>query len=278
VNSNKPIISVCIPVFNGEKNISKNLDSLLSQNFKNFEILISNNKSTDKTLEICNFYKKKFDHIKIFNQKKKLPVFQNFKFLIKRSKGDYIMWLASHHKISKNFLKENLKILKKNNDFVASMGVDYFDKFKDPVDQKKFTFNKDIYHNLLIFFNNCWRTHGLFYSLIRRGVVFKIIPSLKHYLASDWIFMISLIFQGKIYRSLNTSLILGNEGNSSQTTKPNYITKNFKSFFPLHYYNKHFFLLLKKKSNLTFFQKINLSFILLLLNLRYLISILKIND
>ena len=63
-------ISVCIPVYNGEKTISKNLDSLICQNYENFEILISNNKSTDKTLEICNTYKKNDNRIKIYNQKK----------------------------------------------------------------------------------------------------------------------------------------------------------------------------------------------------------------
>ena len=47
-----------------------------------------------------------------------------------------------------------------------------------------------------------------------KNTLVKILSSLKHYLASDWIFMINLIFQGKIFRSLNTYLILGREGNS----------------------------------------------------------------
>ncbi len=64
-------ISVCIPVYNGEKTVSRNLNSLIRQNYKNFEILISNNKSTDKTLEICNAFKKNDKRIKIYNQKKK---------------------------------------------------------------------------------------------------------------------------------------------------------------------------------------------------------------
>ena len=59
MKSSKPIISVCIPVFNGEKTITRNLKSLISQDLDNIEILISNNKSTDKTLEICNAFKKK---------------------------------------------------------------------------------------------------------------------------------------------------------------------------------------------------------------------------
>ena len=277
MKNNKPIISVCVPVFNGEKNISRNIKSLINQEFKNFEILISNNKSTDKTYKICNTFKKKDNRIKIFNQKKKIPVFKNFKFLIKKSRGEYVMWLASHHRISKNFLKENHKFLNKNKNFVASMGLDYFKKHKNIKDKKRFSFKKNIYQNLKVFFDNCWRTHGLFYSLIRKDVVLKITPSLKHYLASDWIFMIHLIFQGKISRTLNSSLILGDEGSSSQRKKPNYISKQFKSIFPFYYFNKNFFKLMNENSQLTLSQKLNLSLISLSLNLKYLISIYKKN-
>lgn len=278
MKNNNPIISVCVPVFNGEKSISRNIKSLINQEFKNFEILISNNKSTDKTLKICKNFKQKDNRIKIFNQKKKLLVFQNFKFLIKKSRGAYVMWLASHHKISKNFLGENYKVLKKNKNFVASMGLDYFEKYKNFKDKKRFSFTGDVYQNLKVFFDNCWRTHGLFYSLIRKDVVLKIVPSLKHYLASDWIFMIHLIFQGKISRTLNSSLLLGDEGNSSQKKKPNYISKKFKSFFPLYFFNKYFLKLMNKNSKFTIIQKLNLQFILLTLHLRYLISIYKKSD
>ena len=80
MKNNKPIISVCVPVFNGEKNISRNIKSLINQEFKNFEILISNNKSTDKTFKICNTFKKKDNRIKIYNQKKKYQFFKILNF------------------------------------------------------------------------------------------------------------------------------------------------------------------------------------------------------
>ena len=268
-------ISVCIPVYNGEETISKNLNSLIRQNYKNFEILISNNKSTDKTLEICNTFKKNDTRIRIYNQKKKLPVFQNFKFLIKKSKGSYVMWLASHHKLSKNFLKENYKILRKNKELVASMGVDYFGTFYSHKDKKKFNLEHGLYNNLIIFFRYCWRAHGIFYSLIRKKNLVKILSSLNHYLASDWIFMINLIFQGKISRSSNTYLILGREGNSSKK-KPYYINKKYKSIIPLYYFTKHFYELINRNKQLTFFQKKKLLLAALYLNIRYLISIVKI--
>lgn len=268
-------ISVCIPVYNGEKTISKNLNSLICQNYKNFEILISDNKSTDKTLKICKTFKKIDRRIKIYNQKKKIPVFQNFKFLIKKSKGNYVMWLASHHKLSKNFLKENYKILSKNKEFVASMGIDYFGAFYSHKDKKKFNLQHELYNNLIIFFRYCWRSHGIFYSLIRKNYLVKILSSLNHYLASDWIFMINLIFQGKISRSLNTYLILGREGNSSKK-KFDYVNKKFKSIIPLYYFTKYFYKLINKNKQLTFFQKKKLLLAALYLNIRYLISIVKI--
>jgi len=248
-------ISVCIPVYNGEKTVSRNLNSLIRQNYKNFEILISNNKSTDKTLEICNAFKKNDKRIKIYNQKKKLPVFQNFKFLIKKSKGNYVMWLASHHK--------------------ASMGTDYFETFYSHKDKKNFSLEHDLYNNLIIFFRYCWRSHGIFYSLIKKKNLIKILSSLKHYIASDWIFMINLIFQGKISRSLDTYLILGREGNSLKK-KFYYVNKKYKSIIPLYYFTKHFYELINSSKQLTFFQKKKLLLAALYLNIRYLISIIKI--
>ena len=52
------LVSICIPVYNGEKTIYKTIKSILAQNFENLEILISNNASTDRTLEIINKLRK----------------------------------------------------------------------------------------------------------------------------------------------------------------------------------------------------------------------------
>ena len=52
-------ISVCIPVYNAAKTISRCLESVVKQNFDNFEIIISDNNSVDNSFNICNLYKKK---------------------------------------------------------------------------------------------------------------------------------------------------------------------------------------------------------------------------
>jgi glycosyltransferase involved in cell wall biosynthesis len=63
----KPKISIGIPAFNAEKTIEKIIKSILNQTIQDFEVIISDNASKDKTLEICKKYAKNDTRIKIFS-------------------------------------------------------------------------------------------------------------------------------------------------------------------------------------------------------------------
>lgn len=67
----KPEISVIIPVYNAEKWISRCLESIIKQTFKNFEVIIVNDASQDKSFEIVKQYILKDDRIIIINKEKK---------------------------------------------------------------------------------------------------------------------------------------------------------------------------------------------------------------
>lgn len=67
----KPEISVIIPVYNAEKWISRCLESIIKQTFKNFEVIIVNDASQDKSFEIVKQYILKDDRIIIINKRKK---------------------------------------------------------------------------------------------------------------------------------------------------------------------------------------------------------------
>ena len=62
------MISIIIPVYNSAKYINRALESIYNQTYKNFEVIIVNDGSTDKTLDIIN-KNKNFNKIKIINQK-----------------------------------------------------------------------------------------------------------------------------------------------------------------------------------------------------------------
>ena len=56
---NNPLVSIGMPVFNGEKSLAQALDALLEQDYSNLEVIISDNGSTDRTPMICQEFQKK---------------------------------------------------------------------------------------------------------------------------------------------------------------------------------------------------------------------------
>lgn len=95
MKSKSPLVSIGMPVYNGEKYIRQALDSLMSQTYKNFELIISDNASTDETRKICEEYAKRDKRIKYMQQKENTGDTNNFKFVLEQATGEYFMW-ASH--------------------------------------------------------------------------------------------------------------------------------------------------------------------------------------
>jgi len=86
-----PYISVCIPVFNMEKFIEKNLISILNQSFQNFHIIIVNDASNDKTDEIIRRIQLDDKRIKLISHKKTLGVYRSRIESILNSKSKFIL-------------------------------------------------------------------------------------------------------------------------------------------------------------------------------------------
>ena len=82
-----------MPVYNGELFIKKAIESILAQTFTDFELIISDNLSTDSTQEICQNFLKKDNRIRIFKQKENIGVHRNFNFLLSQAKGNILRGL-----------------------------------------------------------------------------------------------------------------------------------------------------------------------------------------
>lgn len=93
-----PKVSIGLPVYNGEKYIREALDSLLFQTFADFELIISDNASTDETEAICREYVEKDSRIRYMRQPGNCGALANFQFVLREAKGEYFMF-ASHDDI-----------------------------------------------------------------------------------------------------------------------------------------------------------------------------------
>lgn len=101
-----PLISVCIPTYNGAPYISECLNSVISQDYGDFEIVIVDDKSTDNTAEICETYSERDKRIRFYRNKHNLGLVGNWNQAIEHAKGEWIKFLFQDDKLSSNCLSE----------------------------------------------------------------------------------------------------------------------------------------------------------------------------
>jgi glycosyltransferase involved in cell wall biosynthesis len=89
-----PRLSVGLPVYNGQRFLAEALDSLLGQSFTDFELIISDNASTDGTEEICRQYLAKDSRISYFRQPVNIGATPNHNWTFEHSRGELFKWAS----------------------------------------------------------------------------------------------------------------------------------------------------------------------------------------
>ena len=206
------LVSIGVPVFNGEKFIGKTLDSLINQTYKNIEIIISDNCSNDKTAKICKNYCKLDSRIKFFRHDKKIDPAKNFYFVLKKSKGDFFTWNAVNDFKSQNFIEVNLAFLLANKHYAASTSKNFFGSKKICHD---FGLEGELEQRINIFFDNCWASQGIFYGLIKKSILKKCSYLGELFFACDWAINIFILKNGPIKRLNNGSIMIDDKGMSN---------------------------------------------------------------
>jgi len=116
----KPLVSIGMPVYNGELFIGRALDSLLTQDYENFELIISDNASTDGTEEICRSYKLKDARIQYHRNVTNAGALRNFRRALELSSGKYFMWAAHDDLWEKSFISKLIEAFLLNGDVALS--------------------------------------------------------------------------------------------------------------------------------------------------------------
>ncbi|NJN95353.1 MAG: glycosyltransferase family 2 protein [Anaerolineales bacterium] len=109
-----PLISMGMPIYNEAKWLGQALDSLLTQTFEDFELIISDNASTDESRKIVQDYAAKDARIKLYHQAEDIGAIENFEFVLAQARGDYFMWVGGHDLWSSNLLDVLLKEMQAN--------------------------------------------------------------------------------------------------------------------------------------------------------------------
>jgi glycosyltransferase involved in cell wall biosynthesis len=90
-----PRVSIGVPVFNGADLLPATLESLLSQSFGDFELIISDNASGDATWDVCNEFAKRDNRVRIHRQPRNLGAPANWNFVARQARGRFFKWAAA---------------------------------------------------------------------------------------------------------------------------------------------------------------------------------------
>jgi glycosyltransferase involved in cell wall biosynthesis len=114
--------SILIPVFNRELFIGAAIESVLNQTYGDFEIIISDNCSSDDTVGVINKYSIIDNRIKLYKQNENIGMWNNFNFLISKANGDYIKILCSDDTINADALQHEVSIFESDRSINLVMG------------------------------------------------------------------------------------------------------------------------------------------------------------
>jgi len=103
--SGSPRLSVGLPVYNGEPYLRASIESLLGQSYENFELIISDNASTDNTADICRDYAKSDSRVRYFRQPSNIGLAPNHNFVFAQSRGELFKWAANDDLYARDLLR-----------------------------------------------------------------------------------------------------------------------------------------------------------------------------
>lgn len=103
-----PLVTLGVPVRNGAAMLRAALDSIVTQDYPNIEIIVSDNASDDATPDILAEYASKHPNMRVIRQEKPLPAFDNFLFVMREAKGEFLAWCAHDDTRSPDFISKLL--------------------------------------------------------------------------------------------------------------------------------------------------------------------------
>lgn len=113
-----PLVSVGIPVYNGEDFLREAIDSVLAQTLTDFELVISDNGSVDGTQKICEEFARQTPLVRYFRQDKNRGAAWNYNEVFRLSRGKYFKWAAHDDLLEPRFLERCVKRLENDEDVV----------------------------------------------------------------------------------------------------------------------------------------------------------------
>lgn len=130
------LVSIVLPTYNGEKYLADSIESVINQTYKNWELIIINDCSTDKTLEIAQNYAAKDNRIKVYSNDENLKVPKSLNRGFSLANGEYFTWTSDDNMYKPRAIEYMVNYLDNNRNFnMVSCDFEFVNENKTPSDR-----------------------------------------------------------------------------------------------------------------------------------------------
>lgn len=198
----QPTLSIGLPVYNGELYLALALESILSQTFGDFELIVSDNASSDQTAEIIEQFKRRDSRIRYYRNPENIGASRNFNRTLDYAGGKYFKWASYDDLLAPSYIEVCLGLMKENPNVVLAHA-----KSREINEKGEFIAEYNQYDAMRLCSS---KPHERFYDLIATqhacDLVFGIMPTqlvkktclIGSFPASDRVLIAELALRGEI--------------------------------------------------------------------------------
>lgn len=223
--TDEPLVSVIMPAYNASKYIRQAIDSILGQSYKNLELIVISDASSDETLEIAKSYKSRDTRIRVFNNKLNKGVAANRTKGIKLARGGFICWQDADDVSVTTRVRDQVDYLKKHKDVGIVGGyLEFIDEAGDSLYTRKYSESDYELRKKIFRYNPVAQPAAMFRSAVYEKVgtyneSYTVSEDLDMFFRAGVYFKFANIQRKVIrYRQLSTSLTRVNLKKMERTT------------------------------------------------------------
>jgi glycosyltransferase involved in cell wall biosynthesis len=204
-----PRLSIGLPVYNGERYLAETLDAILGQTYEDYELIISDNASTDGTADICHSYESADPRIRYVRQPQNIGAAPNHNFVVELARGELFKWVAADDLYARDLMARCVAALDEHPDVVLAhswtAAIDSEGKVTQTLEYPLSTDSPDVTERFRsVLFGIDGYDQGLIraddqYGVIRTSVLRKVAPQNSYY-HSDRVIMTEIVLHGPFYQ------------------------------------------------------------------------------
>lgn len=200
-----PLVSIGIPTYNRAGLLKRSIESALNQNYRNLEVIVSDNHSIDETKYVCQHYHSKDNRFRYIRQPRNIGPGANFAQVLKNSSGQFFMWLADDDWLDASYVDSCVKQFESDLSLAIVCGtIKYYREGQKAYDGKVFDLPYEAWWLRVIAYYTKVTDNGMFYGLMNIAKIRTI--DIPNTMGGDWFFLANIISMGKARVVHNTSI------------------------------------------------------------------------